>query len=422
MTTKLGVIADDFTGALLIAGMLEGAGVAAPVFFDHEGVSAAPGDGVLILATRTRVCPVSEALATIKAGLEALRAAGCTSIAYKACASFDSTVEGNIGPAAVLLRDEAGGRPVLMSAGFPRYNVSVHQGYLFYRGRLISESIKRHDPLTPMEDPDLARFLSRQIGAEVALLPHKVLRHGLDAATAAWRMLVAEGAAYVLADTSDDGDIEVTADLAVATGAVVVASDPVIVGVGLRLSEAREMRAAKILLPDGPGAVLVGSVGPTALAQVARFAEEHPALSVDPADAREEETIIASALEWAAPRIGTQPFCIATTGDDAAVAKAQGAMGAIGAARRAERLMAGIARGLREMGIRRLVVSGGETSGAVVAALDVKSVRVLPEGPLGSGFCVTEHPVRMGLFLKSGKIGENDILLRGLEALDPALS
>lgn len=421
MTTKFGVIADDFTGALLIAGMLESAGIAAPVFFDSEGAAALADDGVLILATRTRVCPVSEALATIKGGVAKLRAAGCSSIAYKACASFDSTAEGNIGPAAILLRDEAGCRPVLMSAGFPRYNVSVHQGYLFYRGRLISESIKRHDPLTPMEDPDLARFLSQQIGVDVALLPHQVLRQGLDAATAAWRMLLAGGAAYVLADTSDDGDVEVTADLAVATGAVVVASDPVIVGMGLRLATARGVRTPRVLLPDGPGAVLVGSVGPTALAQVARFAEEHPVLSVDPADAREEEAIIASAMEWAGHRIGTQPFCIATMGDEAAVAKAQASLGAIGAARRAERLLAGIARELRERGIRRLVVSGGETSGAVVTALDVRSVRVLPEGPLGSGFCVAEHPVQMGLFLKSGKIGASDVLLRGLEALDPAL-
>ena len=422
MTPKLGIIADDFTGAILVAGMLEMAGVAAPVSFNSRGVSASPDSGVLILATRTRVCPVEEALATTRKGAAALRAAGCSSIAYKACASFDSTTTGNIGPAAMLLSDEAGGRSVLMSAGFPRYNVSVHQGYLFYRGRLLSESVKRYDPLTPMEDPDLARFLSLQIGSDVALLPHSILRQGLEAATAVWRTATADGVAYVLADTSDDGDVEVTADLAVATGAVVVASDPVIVGVGLRLAAARGAPPPPISLPDGPGAVLVGSVGPTALAQVARFAQDHPVLSIDPADAREEEAIIGSALDWAGPRIGAQPFCIASMGDEAAVARAQTALGALGAARRAERLMGGIARGLRERGVRRLVVSGGETSGAVVAALDLESVRVLPEGPLGSGFCVAERPVRMGLFLKSGKIGEHDILLRGLDALDPALS
>jgi 3-dehydrotetronate 4-kinase len=419
MTPKLGIIADDFTGAILVAGMLETAGVSAPVSFNSQGISASPESCVLILATRTRVYPVEEALITISDGAAALRAAGCTSIAYKACASFDSTATGNIGPAAILLSDEAGGRSVLMSAGFPRYNVSVHQGYLFYRGRLLSESVKRYDPLTPMEDPDLARFLSLQIGSDVVLLPHSKLRQGLGAATAAWRNATSDGIAYVLADTSDDGDVEITADLAFETGAVVVASDPVIVGVGLRIAGTRRALPQPISLPDGPGAVLVGSVGPTALAQIARFAQDHPVLSIDPADAREEEAIIGSALIWAGPRVGAQPFCIASMGDEAAVARAQTALGVLGAARRAERLMGGIARGLRDLGVRRLVVSGGETSGAVVAALGLVSVRVLPEGPLDSGFCVAEHPVRMGLFLKSGKIGDDDILIRGLDALDP---
>ena len=66
-----------------------------------------------------------------------------------------------------------------------------------------------------------------------------------------------------------------------------------------------------------------------------------------------------------------------------------------------------------------MVVSGGETSGAVVAALGIRRVRALPDGPLGSGFCIAEEPVPMSLFLKSGKLGTPDSLLKSLEALKP---
>lgn len=125
--------------------------------------------------------------------------------------------------------------------------------------------------------------------------------------------------------------------------------------------------------------------------------------------------MIAAALDWAAPRIGPTPFCIAT--DDASVARAQAALGPIGAARRAEALLSAIAVGLRDRGIRLLVVSGGETSGAVVAALGIRRMRALSDGPLGSGFCRADLPVPMALFLKSGKIGPEDVLARALDAM-----
>jgi uncharacterized protein YgbK (DUF1537 family) len=373
---------------------------------------------VLVLATRARVAPVAEAQAEIAAGADALAAAGCARLAYKACASFDSTEAGNIGPAGDLLADRAGGRPVLMSAGFPRFNATVHHGYLFYRRRLVSESVKRQDPLTPMSDPDLVRFLSHQTRGPVALLPHLVLVQGAQATRAEWDRLIAAGARHVLADTSDDMDVTRTVELALATDPVVVASDPVIIGYARALAGDRVGAGPLPALPQGPGAVLVGSVGPTAEVQIARFAAHgHDVLTLDLLSTQDEAAVVAAALDWATPRIGPRPLAIVTTADAAGVARAQAALGQIGAARKAERLLAGVAKGLRDRGVRRLVVSGGETSGAVVAALGIHTVRALPEGPLGAGFCLADNPVPMVLFLKSGKLGEDDVLDRALEAM-----
>jgi uncharacterized protein YgbK (DUF1537 family) len=353
--------------------------------------------------------------------VEALEAAGCTRIAYKACASFDSTETGNIGPAADLLSDRRGGAPVLMSAGYPAFNATVHQGYLFYRGRLVSDSIKRHDPATPMSDPDLARFLSRQTRTPVALLPHSVLRKGVDAARAAFVSLVAAGTRHVLADTSDDGDVTVSTALAVAEDAVVVASDPLILGYAKALAQNLPAEpVAALRHAEGPAAVLAGSVGPVVLAQLATFAQRYPVLALDLLDPRSEADQIAAALAWASPRIGAEPFAISTSTDPEGVARVQAVLGVAGAALRAERLLAGVAHGLVARGVVRLVVAGGETSGAVVTALGIARVRVSPDGPLGTGFCVTETAPKLSLYLKPGKLGADDVLLRAIEVMDPA--
>ena len=111
------------------------------------------------------------------------------------------------------------------------------------------------------------------------------------------------------------------------------------------------------------------------------------------------------------------PFAISTATDQAGVERAQAALGPIAAARRAERLLGSIAVGLRDRGVTRFVVAGGETSGAVVSALGITRVRAFPEGPLGTGFCATQGGRPLSLYLKPGKLGADDILLRALEEM-----
>ncbi|PZU83927.1 MAG: four-carbon acid sugar kinase family protein [Shinella sp.] len=420
MRRELGIIADDFTGALMVACYLETAGIACPVVFGPQ--AAVPPAVIVVAGTRTRTGPVAEAMSELRRMVETLEGAGCRRIAYKACATFDSTAEGNIGPAADFLSDRAGGLPVVMSAGFPRLGTTVHQGYLFYRGRLVSESIKRFDPLTPMADPDLVRFLGRQTPHRVALINHATLRNGTEAVQKAIDALTAEGVRHSLLDASDDGDIDVAAEVAARMSCVVAASDPLVISYAKML--AKGTTAGPISPPshvDGPAAVIAGSVGPVVLAQLETFRAFHPVLTLDVLDPRNDEALIDHALEWATVRIGAAPFAISTAADPAEVERVQSALGSLGAARRAERLLGAIATGLRDRGIRRFVVAGGETSGAVVSALGIGLARALPEGPLGTGFCVAEEKVPLSLYLKPGKLGTDDILLRAVAAMDGKL-
>lgn len=413
----LGIIADDFTGGLMIAGYIEDAGIACPVLFDKNEIAALDPCDVVVVGTRTRLAPAQEAVAEVQAIAERFDQAGCTKIAYKVCASFDSTDDGNIGPVADLLAARYEQKPLLLSAGFPRFGTTLHQGYLFYRNRLVSESIKRFDPLTPMSDPDMVRTLSRQTKAKVGLLPHAALHAGVDAGRSRLEQLSAEGNDYILMDCSDDTDAEV--------GAALAGSDRVTIG-----SDAHIIAFAKVFagngpdtrLPaprhaEGPAAVLVGSVGPVATAQLAEFQRHHPVLVLDILDDRAEAALVEDALRWADQHIGTDPIALTTAANQDAVEEAQRLHGPLVAARKAERLLASVAKGLVERGVRRLAVAGGETSGSIVESLGIKKVRAFPESELGTGFCVAEAPMHLSLYLKPGKLGADDILLRAVEAM-----
>ncbi|MEP3326218.1 MAG: four-carbon acid sugar kinase family protein [Nitratireductor sp.] len=418
VTPAYGILSDDFTGALLVASYFEEAGLECPVYFDTSAAAAdttrAP---IVVIAGRTRLIPVAEARDQIGAALDALDALGCGTVGYKACASFDSTEEGNIGPAAEMLADRYADPPILISAGFPEFRCTVHQGHLFYRGALVNESVKKYDPVTPMPDPNLVRFLSLQTRTPLGLVSHLDMIEGEAAARAALAARIDEGHRHVLLDCSDAGDVEMSTRLALGRRAI-VASDPLIVSLGLALGAGREGSAPPPRHAAGPVAVLAGSVGPVAEEQLAAFGAAHPVRYVSLLDELSEAERISDALDWAAGHVGT-PFAITTWVDDAGVRAAQARLGQIGAARAAERILAGIASGLHDLGIRRFIVAGGETSGAVVSALGVTRVRPFARGPNGGGFCVTEDADPISFFLKSGKLGAPDVLVRALDEMQP---
>ncbi len=415
----LAIIADDLTGAILIAASIEGEGRPCPVVLGPPEAALDEDFRVVVFATRTRLAPATEAAATVKAILDAIEVGGRSpQIAYKVCSSFDSTDDGNIGPVADLLLDRYGDRPLLMSAGYPKTGTTVHQGYLFYRGRLVSESIKRHDPLTPMTDPDLVRTIARQTKNAVGLVPHGILQNGVDAAAQRLVELDAEGVPLVLLDCSDDVDARIGAGLTL-TRRATIGSDAHV----MALAAARLKGTEPIVLPPpphakGPGAAIFGSVGPVAEAQLAAFQDTCPVLRIDLTSEAPVEAIIAEALAWAELKIGDRPLGVTTaaSGEDA-VARAQSAFGVLGAARRAETILSGVAAGLVERGVARLAVSGGETSGAVAAALDIATVRCLPDEGFGGGICVAEAPRPLSLYFKSGKLGEDGVMLQALAAM-----
>jgi uncharacterized protein YgbK (DUF1537 family) len=412
----LGGIVDDLTGAVELAGMLAAGGArVALTVGEAEPVAPQGEEDAIIVALQSRAAPVEQARAAVAQAADALLGAGARQLFFKYCATFDSTPLGNIGPCADTLMERTGADFTLFAPSFPEADRTVYRGHLFVGDQLVSNSPKRLDPLTPMTEPDLVRVLQAQTPRRVGLLPLPVVAAGPEATARRVAELRAQGIAYAISDALEEAHLaclaETSADWPLATGNSNLASHyPAI----WRARGLLRHDASPALPPrGGHAAVLAGSCADRTREQVEHFGRSHPVLRFDPAC----DISVEAALDWAVPRLREGPVCITTAGDPASVEAAQRAFGRDGAARRAEALLGGVARGLVAAGVRRLLVAGGETSGAVVRALGVGRLAVAPYEAAGIGLCSAEASVPLALCLKSGKLGPVDMFVRVLERM-----
>lgn len=420
MKLLLGVLADDLTGGLEVAAMLTAEGMRCAYVTHPDRISQCEGYQAIVVAQKTRVASAQDAVAAFEAAANALLALGAAQIFFKYCATFDSTDKGNIGPCTDLLMALTESRLTAFVPSFPSVGRSVYQGHLFVFDQLVSDSPKRADPLTPMTDPRLVQVLQRQTEFRVGLLPYEVLRAGGSEMEAHLHSRLAEGERYFIADAVEDRDVQELARLTVQWPLVTGNSSIVQYYPSLwrELGWVDKSPAALELAPvKGPGVVLSGSCAERTLAQLAEFERFRPVYRIQPDLSGDADTIIQQVVEWALPLMVDGPVAISTSGTPEQVEAAHTVLGREGAARKAEALLADVACALHEQGVRRFLVAGGETSGAV---LDALGVQVLTPGPWtgpGAVLATTEGQDRLGFCLKSGKLGPVDMFIKTLEAM-----
>jgi len=418
----LGAIADDFTGATDLAAMLVRNGMRT---VQRIGVPTAsdpvPDADAVVVALKSRTAPAGEAVAESLAALAWLRAAGARQVFFKYCSTFDSTEAGNIGPVADALLAALDGGFALACPAFPANARSVFQGHLFVGSVLLNESGMEHHPLTPMTDANLVRVLSRQTDGTVGLVPYATVAQGAVAIRRAMTVLKEQGRRYAIVDAVDDAHLMAIGEAA-AGHALITGGSGVAMGLpeNFRRAGLLPARTDPAALPSvaGPAAVLAGSCSRATLGQVA-FAREHvPVFALDPLATPDAASLADAALAWAADRLGDTPVVIAASAPPDQVAALQLRLGREAAGALIEAALARIAAGLVARGVRRLVVAGGETSGAVVRQLGVRSLRIGAEIDPGVPWTYAEGsgPALL-LALKSGNFGARDFFLKAFEVL-----
>jgi uncharacterized protein YgbK (DUF1537 family) len=126
-----------------------------------------------------------------------------------------------------------------------------------------------------------------------------------------------------------------------------------------------------------------------------------------------------AALQWVTDKVGKKPVVIAASAPPDKVAELQSRLGRDKAGALIEDAVARIAEGLVARGVRKIVVAGGETSGAVVGRLGVRSLRIGTEIDPGVPWTLAEGsgPDLM-LALKSGNFGATDFFLKAFRVLE----
>ncbi len=416
----LGAIADDFTGATDLCSMLVRGGMRTVQLIGvPEADQAAPDADAVVVALKSRTAPVQQAVSESLAALQWLRKAGCQQFFFKYCSTFDSTDAGNIGPVADALIAALNCGFALACPAFPANARSVYQGHLFVGGALLNESGMDHHPLTPMKDANLVRVLSRQTDGTVGLVPYATVEQGAIAIRQAMTSLKEQGRRYAIVDAVSDSHLLAIGEAA-ASHALITGGSGVAMGLPENFRRAGRLpqrsNAAELPMVSGHAAVLAGSCSRATLGQLG-FAREHvPVLQLDPLRTPSDEQMVSAARAWMSDKLGASPIVIAASAPPDKVAELQQRLGRDAAGALIEQTLAHIAEDLVARGVRRLVVAGGETAGAVVSRLGVRSLRIGAEIDPGVPWTYAEGGVApLLLSLKSGNFGGRDFFLRAFE-------
>jgi uncharacterized protein YgbK (DUF1537 family) len=409
MTLKLGCIADDYTGASDLANTLTRAGLrTVQTIGVPSGDLALPEVDAVVVSLKSRSIEAEQAVSRSRAAEKWLRGRGADHVLFKICSTFDSTDKGNIGPVMDALRADSGDAIVLVTPAFPETGRTVYQGNLFVGAVPLNESPLKDHPLNPMHDSNLVRVLARQSRTKVGLVPLADVTRGAAAVRVRLADLAGRGIGAAIIDAVFDADLETIGEVATGHRVSVGASG---IGLGLaRVLTAGGRKAAEVAAWEpvgGPAACLAGSCSQATLGQIARAKETMPVLHLDPDNVVAGPEEARRALAWARERLGSGPVLIASSATPDQVAALQTRHGRDAAGHAIEQAMADIAEGLVAAGVKRLVVAGGETSGAVVDRLGIPGFLVGEEIAAGVPVlrAVGARQGDMLLALKSGNFG-----------------
>jgi len=413
----LGCIADDFTGASDLANTLTAGGMRTVQTIGVPPSGTAPDADAIVVALKSRSIGAADAVAQSLEALRWLQAGGARQILFKYCSTFDSTPDGNIGPVTQALLDALGAPIAIACPAFPTNRRTVYMGHLFVGDRLLNESGLQHHPLNPMTDADLVRWLQRQTPYRVGLLAHPTVGRGAGAVRAALGELAGAGVRIAIADAIDDADLrtlgEACTDAALLTG-----------GSGIALGLPDNFRRAGLLRPHtgglaavgGPAVVISGSCSIATRRQIDVYSATAPARRVDVDDLVAGRLDARALADWVlAQPPGVAPL-VYSSADPDTVRAAQQRHGVQAASSAVEHCLGELSALLYAAGVRRQVIAGGETSGAVVQALGVRLLAIGPEIDPGVP-ALAGIDVPVGLALKSGNFGADDFFDKALAAV-----
>lgn len=425
----VGIIADDFTGATDIGNSFVRNGMRCTLTVGVPDTDQPiPDTDALVVALKTRSVSRDEAVRQSLHARSWLEKQGVQVYYFKYCSTFDSTEEGNIGPVMDALVEELGVQQTVVAPAFPDNFRTVYQGHLFVRDRLLNESGMENHPLTPMKDANLVRFLGTQTAATIGLIPHAAIAAGVDATKVQIQELRDKNVAYMIVDTLNNYDLAVIAEaigeFPLLTGSSALAEHLPRVYKNMGRVVLRN-DAATLDTTPGQRLILSGSCSTATQGQVQRFLKKNRGFHIDPLKLAYSSDHLEEALTFVQQAFSEdpdtlEPVLVYASTDADTVLRAQEILGVDAAGALVENALASLAVSLVSEGVTQLIVAGGETSGAVVAALGVRHLRLgaqIDPGVPWTQTTINHVPYPISIALKSGNFGGEDFFTRAFEVL-----
>jgi uncharacterized protein YgbK (DUF1537 family) len=421
MTPHLGCIADDFTGATDLANTLTRSGMRTIQMIGVPTSSPPNPVDAVVIALKSRTVAPELAVRESLAALAYLQFLGCQQFYFKYCSTFDSTDRGNIGPVTDAMMTALDVPFTIACPAFPQNKRTIYKGYLFAGDVLLNESGMQNHPLTPMRDANLVRVLQLQTSRTVGLISIEVVRNGVEAFLQEMARLQKEKVDIAIVDALSSDDL-ITIGAACSGLKLLTAGSGVAQGVAVDLRKRNQMIQGSdnspITIIEGARAVLSGSCSTATQAQVAAMiAAGAPTLAIDPLRLAQAEPVVQETLQWAAEQLNLGPILIYATADRDAVRSVQSTLGVDEASKLVEDAFGKIALGLVELGVRQMIVAGGETSGAVTQSLQIEGMYIGPQIAPGVPWTTSIAQTPLNLALKSGNFGSPDFFLTAWDAL-----
>ncbi|MEM9107596.1 MAG: 3-oxo-tetronate kinase, partial [Pseudomonadota bacterium] len=403
----------------LAKGAEQGGGLRTAQF---AGVPSVPADTEIeagVVSLKSRTAPVGDAVSDSLRALRWLVEQGCQQFIFKYCSTFDSSRAGNIGPVAEALANELGANTVVFCPAFPTTGRTVYQGHLFVLGKLLHESGMESHPLTPMTDANITRWLQHQTKEAVGLVSIDTVMDGPEAIADELRTADQR---FLIGDAVSDTDLlawgQALKDAKLITGGSGIALGLPRNFKGIEASRGSETAFTGI---TGPAAILAGSCSGATREQVEAHADCHPTFSIDVPGVMAGDVNTGTLVEFFNAHSGQAPLAY-SSGSPEDVRAIQHQFGQEAVATRLDSLFSDTARVLVQSGYKRLVVAGGETSGAVSQAvtetLASPAMSIGPEIDPGVPILSVGKTEPIAMALKSGNFGATDFFAKALRMME----
>lgn len=415
----LGCVADDFTGASDAASFLAGRGIKTLLFNGTPDSREILQDcAAVVIALKTRSIPADEAVRETLKAVRWLEQHGAEQLYLKYCSTFDSTLEGNIGPDIDAVLEAYKIPYTILCPALPVNRRIVKDGILIVDDRPVAEGHMANHPLNPIWDSRIEELMRPQGKYPCMILDGPLLARTREAVLEEVEKFSKDKAHfYIIPDYTTDAQGKKIADV-FGDNRLLTGGSGILEHLAERYKERYDCAAGQALPTGTPGKgiALSGSCSMATCGQCKAYAEGHRTFSVDPKRIL-DGSLTAEDLWKFITESGEDSLVYSAGATDPQSRIYADEETAARAAKALEQTLAALAKRAFEAGYTRIIAAGGETSGAVALELGFDGFIIGESIAPGVPVMIPLNHQNIRIALKSGNFGQPDFFERALAVM-----